>query len=50
MPKYVALVGLELEPFEADSEDDAKQYAYEEYMNLIQRVWVEVREVHKPKS
>lgn len=45
MPKYVATVMLTLKEIEVDSEDDAVQYASEEYMNLIQSAKVYVREV-----
>ena len=43
--KYTATVMLSLKEFDADSKDDAVQYAYEEYMNLIDAATVYVKEV-----
>lgn len=45
MPQYVATVILTLSEFDADSKDDAVQYAYEEYLNMIESATVYVKEV-----
>ena len=44
--KYQVTAVLKLKPIEADSREDAMQYAYEEYMNLVTDVDVsEIEEV-----
>lgn len=43
--RYVATVMLTLHSIEADSKEDAAQYATEEFMNMIDTARVYVKEV-----